>query len=89
MRRKGRPPFETTALRQRKVEKMASTGMTRDRVAAAIGISQTTLNKYFGKELIRGHAAYLATQLREATLRSPSGVLLWLEQRKRKADEAN
>ena len=66
---------------------MASIGMTRDKIAAAIGITKTTLDKHFGEELTRGHAANLAMQLREATLRGPSGVLLWLEQRKRKADE--
>lgn len=60
---------------------MASIGMTRDKIAEAIGITKPTLNRHFGEELTRGHKTNLAMRLREATLRGPSGVLLWLDQR--------
>ena len=65
---------------------MASIGMTRDRIAAALGINKSTLDKHFGEELARGHAAKLAAQLRQTALQNPAGVLFWLEQRTREAD---
>ena len=76
----GRPRFETTAARRRKVEKMASTGMSRAEIAILIGCSRHTLARHFGEELARGDARY-RRDLGLRWGRPPSGAILWLERR--------
>lgn len=47
----GRPPFEPTDKQRREVGIAKAGGMTNEAIAAALGISQPTLRKYFENEL--------------------------------------
>ena len=81
---RGRPCFEATASRRRKVEKLATTGMSRTEIAILIGCSRSTLETHFGEELARGHARCrrdLLALMWTAARRGRVGAILWLEQR--------
>lgn len=51
-----RPPFRPTAAHRRKVAAGVAGGMTQEQIAAAIGITKPTLEKYFRAELDTGAA---------------------------------
>lgn len=50
----GRPPLKVTAVMRKQVSVAVAAGMTQDQISSALGISRTTLNKYFGYELSEG-----------------------------------
>ena len=81
---RGRPCFEATASQRRKVEKLATTGMSRPEIAILIGCCRSTLDAHFGEELARGHARCrrdLLALMWTAARRGRVGAILWLEQR--------
>lgn len=52
----GRPSFKPTAAQRRKVEELRSVGMSKDDVAAVLGVTRPTLDKHFEVELQVGAA---------------------------------
>ena len=86
----GRPPSKPTPSQRRRVEGMAAKGMSRRKIADAIGVGLSTLVKYFSAECKRGHAACrrdLVAGMWTAAKRGRVGAILWLEQRIREREE--
>ena len=86
--RKGRPPYEPTEDQRRIVNIMAAGGLQQAQIAAAIGVSRPTLEKYFREELDGGgakaHGMVVANLFRQATKDDPratAAAIFWAKTR--------
>jgi hypothetical protein len=68
-----RPEFEPTAEHRRTVALMAAGGMTREKMAAVVGISVPTLDKYFELEMTAGAGSIRASLIEKLREKAEEG----------------
>lgn len=68
-KRRGRPPHKPTEQSRRQAKLLSGYGLTRDEIAAVIGISTPTLDKHYGEDLDAG-APELTAQVAQSLFRA-------------------
>jgi AcrR family transcriptional regulator len=82
----GSPKYSPSESDRRLVTLCAMGGITQDEIASAIGVSATTLRKYFREELdtayVKANARVVASALEQAVSgKSPAMTIFWLKAR--------